>query len=60
MGYDPFDYFDFGSYNQMGSTETRFGSLQRYNHLLQLHIIIIIDVIADIVINHNSGGASRI
>ena len=26
MGYDPFDYFDFGEYNQMGSVETRFGS----------------------------------
>lgn len=26
MGYDPFDYYDLGQYNQKGSTETRFGS----------------------------------
>jgi hypothetical protein len=25
-GYDPTDYFDFGNYNQNGTTETRFGS----------------------------------
>jgi alpha-amylase len=34
MGYDPFDYFDFGQYNQMGSIETRFGSKTELQSLI--------------------------
>jgi alpha-amylase len=59
MGYDPFDYFDFGSYNQMGSVETRFGSLAEIQSLITTAHNYNIDVIADIVINHNSGGGSQ-
>lgn len=59
MGYDPFDYFDFGSYNQMGSVETRFGSLSEIQSLITTAHNNDISVIADIVVNHNSGGASQ-
>jgi alpha-amylase len=59
MGYDPFDYFDFGSYNQMGSVETRFGSLSEVQALIANAHNHDINVIADIVINHNSGGGSQ-
>jgi alpha-amylase len=59
MGYDPFDYYDFGSYNQMGSTETRFGSLSELQSLISTSHSKNIQVYADIVINHNSGGASE-
>ncbi|KAF2519533.1 alpha-amylase [Flavobacterium salilacus subsp. salilacus] len=59
MGYDPFDYYDFGSYNQMGSTETRFGSLSEIQSLISTAHNNDLSVIADIVINHNSGGASQ-
>lgn len=59
MGYDPFDYYDFGSYNQMGSVETRFGSLAEIQTLIATAHTNDISVIADIVINHNSGGASE-
>lgn len=59
MGYDPFDYFDFGSYNQMGSTETRFGSLTEIQALIANAHDNNLSVIADIVINHNSGGDSQ-
>jgi alpha-amylase len=59
MGYDPFDYYDFGNYNQMGSTETRFGSLTELNSLISSAHSKNIQVYADIVINHNSGGASE-
>lgn len=59
MGYDPFDYFDFGSYNQMGSTETRFGSLSEIQSLITTAHNNDLSVIADIVINHNSGGGSQ-
>ncbi|MBL4605717.1 MAG: alpha-amylase [Flavobacteriaceae bacterium] len=59
MGYDPFDYFDFGQYNQMGTTETRFGSLTELQNLIGSAHNAQLSVIADIVINHNSGGASE-
>ncbi|MCK8523847.1 alpha-amylase [Aquimarina sp. D1M17] len=56
MGYDPFDYYDFGQYNQMGSTETRFGSKAELESLISRAHSNQLSVIADIVINHNSGG----
>lgn len=56
MGYDPFDYFDFGQYNQMGSIETRFGSLSELQNLISSAHNAQLSVIADIVLNHNSGG----
>lgn len=59
MGYDPFDYYDFGNYNQMGSTETRFGSRTELEQLITAAHNKNIHVYADIVINHNSGGASE-
>ncbi|MCB0839019.1 MAG: alpha-amylase [Bacteroidetes bacterium] len=59
MGYDPFDYFDFGDYNQMGSTETRFGSRTELEDLIDEAHNNGVDVYADIVLNHNSGGAKE-
>ncbi|GAA0190018.1 alpha-amylase [Fulvivirga kasyanovii] len=56
MGYDPADYFDFGHYNQHGSVETRFGSKSELQSLISTAHNYNIDVYADIVINHNSGG----
>jgi alpha-amylase len=56
MGYDPMDYFDFGNYNQMGTTETRFGSRVELESLISTAHKVGIQVIADIVLNHNSGG----
>ncbi|WP_046743547.1 alpha-amylase [Kordia zhangzhouensis] len=59
MGYDPFDYYDFGEYNQMGSVETRFGSTSELLSLINTAHNSQLSVIADIVINHNSGGDSE-
>lgn len=56
MGYDPFDYYDFGEYNQMGSVETRFGSRTELINMINNAHTNQLSVIADIVINHNSGG----
>lgn len=56
MGYDPADYFDFGHYNQHGSVETRFGSRTELQSLINTAHNYNIDVYADIVLNHNSGG----
>ncbi|UII19307.1 alpha-amylase [Fulvivirga ligni] len=57
MGYDPADYFDFGNFNQHGSVETRFGSKSELQSLINTAHSNSIDVYADIVLNHNSGGA---
>ncbi|MGI8581847.1 MAG: alpha-amylase domain-containing protein [Chitinophagaceae bacterium] len=56
MGYDPYDYFDSGQYNQMGTVETRFGSASELTSLITNAKAKGFKLIADIVINHNSGG----
>lgn len=56
MGYDLYDYYDFGEYDQKGSVETRFGSRTELESLISTAHENGINVIADIVINHNSGG----
>ncbi len=55
MGYDPYDYFDLGTYDQKGTIETRFGSEAELRNLIATAHNHNIAVIADIVINHNSG-----
>jgi alpha-amylase len=55
-GYDPTDYFDFGNYNQNGTIETRFGSKTELVNLITKAHTENIQVYADIVLNHNSGG----
>ena len=59
MGYDPTDYYDFGNYNQNGSVETRFGSRTELEGLITKAHAENMQVYADIVINHNSGGQSQ-
>lgn len=59
MGYDPSDYFDFGEYEQHGTTETRFGSRTELENLIKKAHENNLEVIADIVINHNSGGGEE-
>ncbi|HVG41000.1 MAG TPA: alpha-amylase family glycosyl hydrolase, partial [Chitinophagaceae bacterium] len=56
MGYDPYDYFDFGKYDQHGTVETRFGSESELLSLISNAKAKGMKLIADIVINHNSGG----
>lgn len=59
MGYDPSDYFDFGEFNQHGTLETRFGSRAELESLIANAHANDLEVIADIVINHNSGGGEE-
>jgi len=56
MGYDPSDYFDVGEFEQQGTIETRFGSRQELEDLIQKAHANNLEVIADIVMGHNSGG----
>ncbi|MFV0291313.1 MAG: alpha-amylase domain-containing protein [Mangrovibacterium sp.] len=59
MGYDVADYFDLGEFNQYGSVETRFGSKAELLSLIETIHENNMEVIADIVINHNGGGAAE-
>lgn len=59
MGYDVSDYFDFGNFYQHGTTETRFGSKEELTNLIDVAHDNGVEVIADIVINHNSGGGKQ-
>ena len=56
MGYDPSDYYDLGEYFQHGTTETRFGSRAELDNLIAKAHSNNIEVVADIVMGHNSGG----
>ena len=56
MGYDVSDYYDFGNFEQHGTVETRFGSREELENLIAKAHDNDLEVIADIVINHNSGG----
>lgn len=59
MGYDPSDYFDFGEFNQHGTVITRFGSREELENLISKAHELELEVIADIVLNHNSGGGEQ-
>ncbi len=59
MGYDPYDYYDLGQYNQKGSTETRFGSQAELKAAITEFRNRGIASMADIVLNHRSGALSE-
>jgi alpha-amylase len=56
MGYDPYDYFDLGEFNQKGNTQTWFGTKAELEALIAAVHGSGLQVYADVVINHNSGG----
>jgi alpha-amylase len=55
MGYDPYDYYDLGEFDQKGGTKTWFGSKSELSSLLQAIHRNGMTALADMVINHNSG-----
>jgi alpha-amylase len=55
-GYDPYDYFDLGDFDQKGSVETAWGNSEELRRLLCTIHDNGMGAIADMVINHNSGG----
>lgn len=55
MGYDPYDYYDLGEYDQKGTIKTWFGSKQELLDLIAAAHAQRVAVLADVVINHNSG-----
>ncbi len=55
MGYDPYDYYDLGEFDQKASVPTWFGSKQALLDLIEAAHREKLTVLADMVINHNSG-----
>ena len=56
VGYDPYDLYDLGEFDQKGTVPTKYGTKDQYIDsckALQDHGI---SVIADIVLNHKAGG----
>jgi alpha-amylase len=60
MGYDPYDYYDLGEFNQKGGTATWFGSKVDLLALLAEAHAQGMQVYADVVLNHNSGGEAEV
>jgi alpha-amylase len=59
MGYDPYDYYDLGEFDQKGTIPTWFGSRKELLALIKEAHQKGMEVIADIVINHNSGADAQ-
>lgn len=56
VGYDPYDLFDLGEFNQKNAVETKYGSKQQYQDAIKTFQEHDIAVIADVVFNHKAGG----
>lgn len=59
MGYDPYDYYDLGEFNQKGGGPTWFGSKSELLDLIQAAHANGLQVYADLVLNHNSGADTQ-
>lgn len=59
MGYDPYDYYDLGEFDQKGTTPTWFGTKAKLLEMIAAAHQHHLQVIADMVINHNSGADAQ-
>lgn len=59
MGYDPYDYYDLGEFDQKGGIPTWFGTRAELESLIQAAHSHKLSVIADMVFNHNSGADAQ-
>ncbi len=55
-GYEPYDYYDLGEFDQGGRIRTRWGTRPQLENLISVAHQFDIDIIADIVANHRVGG----
>jgi hypothetical protein len=58
-GYDPYDYYDLGEFDQKGGAPNWFGSKAELLDLIQSAHALGLQVYADLVFNHNSGGDAQ-
>ena len=59
MGYDIYDNYDLGEFNQKGSTETRFGSKLELKNMIAMYKSVGIELYYDAVLNHNGNADSQ-
>ena len=59
MGYDPYDYYDLGDFDQKGGVPTWFGTKDELLDLIEIAHKLGLQVYADMVINHNSGADAQ-
>jgi alpha-amylase len=59
MGYDPYDYYDLGEFDQKGTVPTWFGTRKELEALIGNAHKRGLTVIADMVLNHNSGADAQ-
>lgn len=55
VGYEPYDLYDLGEFNQKNSTRTKYGTISQYTNAIAACHTNGIDVYADVVLNHKSG-----
>jgi len=56
MGYDPYDFYDLGEFDQRGSIPTWFGTRSQLESLIRTAHDYNMQVYADMVLNHTNGG----
>ncbi|GAB4286822.1 MAG: hypothetical protein Kow0098_02500 [Ignavibacteriaceae bacterium] len=56
MGYDIYDHYDFGQYNQKGTYETRFGSRSELENMINVFHSAGLQLFYDAVLNHAGNG----
>ncbi len=59
-GYEPYDYYDLGEYDQKGRVRTHYGTREELETLIAIANSYNIGVICDVVINHRVGGEFEI
>ena len=59
MGYDPYDYYDLGEFDQKGMIPTWFGTREELEQLIETAHSHRLSLIADMVFNHNSGADAQ-
>jgi alpha-amylase len=56
MGYDAYDLYDFGEYDQKGTVATKFGTKEELETLIKTYHDHNIQIYEDVVLNHLTGG----
>ena len=56
MGYDPYDHYDFGDFQQNGSMKTRFGNKAELTNAIKIFHDAGMQVFADAILRHMMGG----
>lgn len=59
VGYDPYDLYDLGEFDQKGTVATKYGTKEQYLDTCKTLQSKGISIIADIVLNHKAGGDEK-